>query len=116
MDTEEKSQTALGSFRVLDLTDEKGFYCGQLLGLQGADIIKIERPGGDVARNFAPFFHGIPDPEQSLYWLAYNTNKRGITLNLETADGKDIFKKLLRTADIVIETFSPGYLDKLGLG
>jgi crotonobetainyl-CoA:carnitine CoA-transferase CaiB-like acyl-CoA transferase len=116
MDIEEKGQTTLGSFRVLDLTDDKGFYCGQLLGILGADIIKIERPGGDAARNFAPFFHGIPNPEKSLYWLAYNTNKRGVTLNIETADGKDIFKKLLRTADIVIETFTPGYLDKLGLG
>ena len=67
MDIEEKGQTTLGSFRVLDLSDDKGLYCGQLLGLLGADIIKIERPGGDAARNIAPFFHGIPNPEKSLW-------------------------------------------------
>lgn len=113
---EEKEQTMLGSYRVLDLSDEKGFFCGQLLGSLGADVIKIERPGGDAARNIGPFFHDIPNPEKSLYWLAYNTNKRGVTLNIETADGKDIFNKLVKTADVVVETFNPGYLDKLGLG
>jgi len=103
-------------YRALDLTDEKGMVCGKFLGDLGADVIKVERPGGDPARNIGPFYHDIPDPEKSLYWFAYNTNKRGITLNIETADGKEIFKQLVKTADFVIESFPPGYLDELGLG
>jgi len=106
----------LAPYRVLDLTDEKGLYCGQLLGSLGADVIKVEKPGGDPARNIGPFYHDIPDPEKSLFWFAYNTNKRGITLNIETTDGKGIFKQLVTTADVVIESFPPGYMDKLGLG
>ncbi|MFH0914118.1 MAG: CoA transferase [Chloroflexota bacterium] len=105
----------LEPYRVLDLTDEKGLLCGQLLAEYGADVIKVERPGGDPARNIGPFFHDIPDPEKSLFWFAYNTNKRGITLNLESADGQELFKKLVKRADFVIESFPPGYLEKLGL-
>ena len=116
MPKQKKAETAFGSYRVLDLADEKGLYCGQLLGNLGADVIKIERPGGDAARNRGPFFHDVPDPEKSLFWLAFNTNKRGITLDIETVDGKEIFKKLAKTADAVIESFPPGYMDGLGLG
>jgi len=106
----------LSPYRVLDLTDEKGFYCGQLLGSLGADVIKIERPGGDASRNIGPFYQDMADAEKSLYWFAYNSNKRGITLNLETADGRDIFRRLLLTADVVVESFAPGYMDSIGLG
>ncbi|MDD4859656.1 MAG: CoA transferase [Dehalococcoidales bacterium] len=106
----------LSPYKVLDLTDEKGLLCGKLLGDMGADVIKIERPGGDAARNLGPFFHDEIDPEKSLFWLAYNANKRGITLDIEKAEGQEIFKKLVATADFVIESFAPGYLDKLGLG
>ena len=116
MSKQEKTESTLGLYRVLDLTDEKGLYSGQLLGSLGADVIKIEKPGGDPVRNIGPFFHNIPDPEKSLFWLAFNTNKRGITLDIETVDGKEIFKKLLKTADVVIESFPPGYMDEMGLG
>ncbi|UCG66833.1 MAG: CoA transferase [Deltaproteobacteria bacterium] len=116
MGEQKKIEYMLSPYRVLDLTDEKGFLCGKILGDLGADVIKIERPGGDPARKIGPFYHDIPDPEKSLYWFAYNNNKRGITLSIETADGREIFKKLTKTADIVIETFSPGYMDELGLG
>jgi len=112
----ERAKAILGPYRVLDLTDEKGLYCGQLLGSLGADVIKIERPGGDPTRNIGPFFHNIPDPEKSLFWFAFNTNKRGITLDIEAADGRGVFKRLVKTADVVIESFPPGYMDKLGLG
>ena len=105
----------LSPYRVLDLTDEKGLLCGKILGDLGADVIKIERPGGDPARSIGPFYHDEPDPEKSLFWFALNTSKRGITLNIETADGQKIFKKLVKNADFVIESFPPGYLDKLGL-
>ena len=106
----------LAPYRVLDLTDEKGFLCGKILGDLGADVIKVERPGGDPARKMGPFYHDMPDPEKSLYWFAYNNNKRSITLNIESSDGGELFKRLVKTADIVIESFAPGYMDNLGFG
>jgi len=108
--------SVLGPYRVLDLADEKGLLCGKILGDLGADVIKIEKPGGDEARKLGPFYHDDPDPEKSLFWLAVNTSKRGITLDIEKPEGRGIFKQLVKTADFVIETFSPGYLDNLGLG
>ncbi|MBM4463694.1 MAG: CoA transferase [Chloroflexi bacterium] len=106
----------LSPYRALDLTDEKGFFCGRILGDFGADVIKIEPPGGDSSRRIGPFYHDLPDPEKSLYWFAYNANKRGVTLNIETADGQELFRRLVKTADFVIESFPPGYMDKIGLG
>ena len=111
-----EQETLLGDIRVLDLADQKGVYCTKLLADLGADTIKIEKPGGDPMRHIGPFFHDEPDPEKSLYWFQFNTSKRGITLNLETADGREILKKLVGTADVMVETFPPGYLDKMGLG
>ena len=95
----EKTEGLLGPYRVLDLTNERGFLCGKLLGDLGADVIKIENPGGDPARSRGPFFHNIPDPEKSLFWWAFNVNKKGITLDIETADGREIFKKLVKGAE-----------------
>ncbi|MBI4294719.1 MAG: CoA transferase [Chloroflexi bacterium] len=106
----------LAPYRVLDLTDKKGFLCGRILGDLGADVIKVEPPEGDPTRNTAPFYHDIPDPEKSLYWFAYNANKRGITLDITTQDGKELFKKLVKTCHFVIESYPPGYMDSLGLG
>ncbi|MDP6127734.1 MAG: CoA transferase [Dehalococcoidales bacterium] len=113
---EEKTEGMLSPYRALDLTDEKGLLCGKILGDLGADVIKIERPGGDVARSLGPFYHDEPDPEKSLFWFALNTSKKGVTLDIETADGQEIFKSLVEDADFVLESFPPGYLDKLGLG
>ena len=112
----QKTEGMLSSYRVLDLTNERGLLCAKILGDLGADVIKVEKPGGDPARNMGPFFHDIPHREKSLYWLAFNTSKRGITLDIETADGQEIFKRLIRGADIVIESFDPGYMGKIGLG
>ncbi len=106
----------LSNCRALDLSDNSGFLCGKILADLGADVIKIEKPGGDPSRNASDFWHDIPDPEKSLYWFAYNSNKRGITLNLEAVDGRQIFNKLVKTADFVIESFPPGHMDKLGIG
>lgn len=106
----------LSSCLALDLTDEKGFLCGKILADLGAEVIKIERPGGDPSRRLSAFWHDIPDPEKSLYWFAYNSNKKGITLNIESADGQQLFRKLTQKADFVIESFPPGYMDKLGIG
>ena len=106
----------LSHCQALDLTDDKGYLCGKILADLGADVIKIERPGGDPGRSIGGFWGDVPDPEKSLYWFAYNSNKRGITLNIETADGREIFRRLVKTADFVIESFPPGYMDKLGIG
>ncbi len=108
--------TLLGPYRVLDLTDERGLLCGKLLGELGADVIKIEPPGGDPARMEPPFYKDDPDPEKSLTWFFTNLYKRGITLNLETDRGRDILKKLLEKTDIVVESFEPGYMKDIGLG
>jgi len=106
----------LAPYRVLDLTDEKGLLCAKTLADLGADVIKIEPPGGCSSRKIGPFYKDIPQPEKSLFWFAYNANKRGITLNVECEDGREIFKKLVTTADIVIESFPPGSMKTRGLG
>ncbi len=111
-----ETEGLLSPYRVLDLTDEKGLVCGRILGDFGADVIKIERPGGDPCRNIGPFYHDIPAPEKSLFWFAYCASKRGITLNIESADGKQLFEKMVKSADVVVESFPPGYMDGLGLG
>lgn len=115
METAERPRLLQG-LRALDLTDDKGFLCGKILANLGVDVIKIEPPGGEPSRRMGPFWHDVPDPEKSLYWFAYNSNKRGITLNLETKDGRQIFKELVKKSDFIIESFKPGYLDTIGLG
>ncbi|HEY7163037.1 MAG TPA: CoA transferase [Candidatus Binatia bacterium] len=112
---EKETAGLLSPFRVLDLSDELGFLCGKMLGDLGADVIKIERPGGDPARRLGPFYGDPPHPERSLYWFGFNNNKRGITLKLESSAGREIFLRLVAGADFVIETFTPGYLESLGL-
>lgn len=109
-------ESVLEGYRVLDLSDQKGLMCGMLLADLGADVIKVEKPMGDEARNIGPFYHDEPDPEKSLYWFALNRNKRGITLDIEKADGREIFKRLVKSAHFVIETFPPGHMARLGLG
>lgn len=110
------TDTALGDVRVIDLAGEIGQYCTKLLADLGADVIKVEPPGGDPVRRLPPFYHDRPGEQTSLYWLNLNTNKRSVTLDLETADGRRLFEKLAATADVVVETFPPGYLDRLGVG
>ena len=106
----------LSPYRVLDLSNELGFLCGKILGDLGADVIKIEPPGGEPARRLGPFYGDQADPEKSLFWFGFNNNKRGITLNLESARGRELFAELVAKADFVIETFTSGYLDALNLG
>jgi crotonobetainyl-CoA:carnitine CoA-transferase CaiB-like acyl-CoA transferase len=105
----------LSPYRVLDLTDEKGFACGLALADLGADVIKVEPPGGHPGRNIGPFYGSVPHSEKSLYWFAFNAGKRGVTLNIESDKGREILKSLIEKADFVIESFAPGYLDGLGL-
>lgn len=103
----------LDGVRVLDLTRVlAGPYCGMMLADMGADVIKIEMPGkGDDSRRNAPIVHG-----ESAYFMNLNRNKRGMTLNLKTEKGQEIFKKLVAESDIVLENYRPGVMDKLGLG
>jgi len=107
---------ALSDIRVLDLAGEPGWYCGKLLAELGADVIKIEPPGGDPGRRIGPFYHDEVDPQKSLYFFAHNTSKRSITLDIAAADGQALFRRLAATADVVIEAFPLGFLDSLGLG
>jgi crotonobetainyl-CoA:carnitine CoA-transferase CaiB-like acyl-CoA transferase len=110
-----RRENMLSGCRALDLTDEKGFLCGKILADLGVDVIKVEKPGGDPSRRMGPFWHDLADLEKSLYWFAYNNNKRGITLDIETNDGKQIFKELVKKSDFIIESFDSGYMEKLGL-
>ena len=109
----------LSGYRVLDLTGEPGFLTGRLLADLGADVIKIEPPAGDAASRRGPFVGGAADPERSIIWLSLNVGKRGVTLALDTPAGREIFLRLCRTADVVIESERPGSSTSLaarGLG
>ncbi|HZM51667.1 MAG TPA: CoA transferase, partial [Vicinamibacteria bacterium] len=98
--------------KVIDLTRIlAGPYCTQALADAGADVVKIEEPGkGDDTRGWGPpFVNG-----QAVYFLSVNRGKRGITLNLKNAGGREILWRLLETADVLVENFRPGTLDRLG--
>jgi benzylsuccinate CoA-transferase BbsE subunit len=112
----ERPPGALEGLRVLDLAGPMGVYCGKLLADLGADVIRVEPPGGDAARRVGPFFEDNPDIERSLFHWHFNANKRAITLNVESLDGHSLFERLARTADVVVETFKPGYMNSIGLG
>ena len=116
MTEKQNSDCLLPPYLVLDLTDQKGWLAGKLLADLGAEVIKIERPGGDPGRNIGPFYQNVPDPEKSLNWFAYNTNKKSITLDIEMTGGKEIFKMLAVKARFIIESFKPGYMQSVGLG
>jgi len=82
--------SVLSPYRVLDLTTERGLLCGQMLADLGADVIKVEPPGGCSARSIGPFYKDTPHPDRSLYWWAYNRNKRAITLDIEEDRGRGL--------------------------
>ncbi|HXJ80035.1 MAG TPA: CoA transferase [Candidatus Methylomirabilis sp.] len=106
----------LSPYRVLDLTDDRGLLCGKILADLGADVIQVEPPPGNSARRIGPFYRDEVHPERSLYWWAYAANKRSITLDVATADGQSLLKRLVTTADFLIESGAPGALAALGLG
>src|SRR5277367_1364153 len=105
---------ALNGIRVIDMThNQAGPACAQILGFLGADVIKLEEPkGGDVAR---VNLRDKPDSD-SLFFLVLNANKRSLTLNLKTDEGKALFKQVITQSDVLLENFGPGALDRLGLG
>lgn len=109
---------ALENLTVLDLTRVlAGPFCTMMMADMGAKVIKIEVPdGGDDTRSYPPFRKNCNDEMESLYFANINRNKKGVTLNLKTLEGKEMFKMLVEKADIVIENYRPGVMDKLGLG
>lgn len=108
-----KNKGLLEGIVVLDLTRVlAGPYCGTLIADMGATVIKVENPiGGDDSRSMGPFING-----NSVYYANFNRSKLGCTLNLKTSEGKEIFKELVKKADIIIENYRPGTMEKLGLG
>ncbi|HLH26157.1 MAG TPA: CoA transferase [Chloroflexota bacterium] len=107
---------ALQGYRVLEVCAPWGQYCGKLLADLGADVIKIEPPGGDPARALGPFKDDRPDPEGSLFFAYYNTNKRSLALDLVRPEGQETFRRLAATADAVLTTAAPAEAEALGLG
>jgi crotonobetainyl-CoA:carnitine CoA-transferase CaiB-like acyl-CoA transferase len=93
-----------------------GPYCGKLLADMGADVIKVEPPGGDPAREYGPFPKEGPNPEKSALFLYINTSKRAITLDLGNQQGLEKFKRLLEWADILLDNHPPQTLEQYGLG
>ena len=114
MDTQQEG--LLKGYRILDLCDQKGAMAGKLLGDLGASVIKVEPLSGDSSRGLGPFYGNQPDPEKSLFFFANNTGKKGITLDIEKEEGRTLMKRLVAQCDVLLESFSPGYLDALELG
>jgi crotonobetainyl-CoA:carnitine CoA-transferase CaiB-like acyl-CoA transferase len=110
------SESALAGLRVLDLTGKMGGYCGLLLANLGAEVILIEPPGGDPMRGEGPFKDDQPGTERSLLFAAYQTNKRGIVLDLNDSEGCRALRELARHADVLIEDQPPGFLDRHEIG
>ena len=112
---DKQEKAALSGIRVLDLTEGGCMIGGKMFADSGADVIKIEPPEGSPSR-VGPYYKNIVAPEKSLYWFAFNTNKRGVTLDLFKPEGQVLFKQLASTADIIIESLGLGYLDSVKLG
>jgi len=109
------SGRALDGVRVLDFTDPKGQYMGRLLSTLGADVIKIEAPGGDSGRRIGPFAQDRPDPNGSLFWWYNNVGKRSLAIDVARMDGAAIVRRLSTSAQVVLESFDPGVMRTLGL-
>ncbi len=110
-----KNGSSLSDVRVLDFTGELGPYAGKMYAGLGADVIHLEPINGNPLRNIGPFYEGITDRERGLQFLYYNGGKRGMALDINKEKCRDIFLKLCENADLLLESFAPGYLDNLGL-
>ena len=107
----------LDGVTVLDLSEWiAGPYATRLFADAGADVIKLERPGGDPSRGVGPFHGGAPHPEKSGTFFYFNANKRSLVLDLKQPAAQDAFLRLVDQADLVVESFRPGVLDRLGVG
>lgn len=102
---------------VLDISEDvSGSFCARLFGDYGANVLKIEPVHGSELRSHGPFFENDPHLEKSFSFFSHNVNKKGITLNLTSSIGKNIFIDLASRADLIIESYKPGYMNELGLG
>ena len=111
--TNANSTAPLAGIKVIDWTEvQSGPSCTQFLAWMGAEVIKIERPGGDPTRTE---LLDIAD-SWSLYYLQLNANKKSLTLNVKTPEGKEILTKLLKEADLFVENIGPGDVEKMGFG
>jgi len=107
---------ALEGIRVVEFCDEIGSYCGKLLADLGAEVIKVEPPGGGWQRHTPPYFRDEEGVDTSLQFWIHNTSKRSVVLDLEDEEGRRLARKLALTAHVVLEDFPPGYLAERGLG
>lgn len=102
--------------RVVELADGWGAQCGRILADLGADVLKVEPPGGDTSRARPPFIADRPGPDRGLWWIALNVNKRGVTLDIGKDAAAAILRRLIEGADVLVESFPSGRLDALGFG
>ncbi len=106
----------LKGFRLLDLTDEKGALCGKMFADLGAEVIKVEPPGGCSTRRIPPYLEDKADADHCLYSIAYHAGKKSVTANLDTDDGRALVADLAAKSDFLVESHPLGYLDSIGLG
>lgn len=116
MQQNKAESNVFGNVHVVELAGELGAYTGKLLADLGAEVIRIESMEGDPTRLEKPFFKDTPGIENSLRYQYLNTNKKGLVLDIASPEGKEVFLKLIKTADLLIEGFPPGQLESLGLG
>ena len=108
---------ALSDLKIIELADFiTGPYCAKVLADLGAEVIKVEPPTGDTARRWGPFGNDVPHPERSGLFLYLNTSKLGVTLDIDTGTGRDLLRRLVATADIIVENYPPGWIEDRGLG
>lgn len=107
--------SALDGIRVIELASERIAFAGKLLADMGADVILVEPPGGDPSRHYPPFLDDEPGEDRSLYWWHYHTSKRGIVLDLDSEAGRDDFRRLVASADVLLESEPSARLASLGL-
>ncbi len=105
----------LNGLRVVELASDRAAWAGKLMGDLGADVIVVEAPGGHASRSYGPFLNDEEHPDRCLWWWNYNTSKRSVVLDLVSDQGRDDFRRLVASADIVLEGEDPGDLDALGI-
>src|SRR6188474_1278726 len=105
----------LAGIRVVEIADEQAEYCGLTLAGLGAEVIKIEPPGGNSTRRIGPFYEDREDPEGSLFFWYYNRGKKSLVLDLKQQKDRERFRALVASADILLDSTPKGELDKLGM-